>query len=299
MTPFEVAVFVALICAGPTVMVFALRSGGATLTALEKDSPWWKPRRWKTGHGGRTLRVWTKTAMQDIYACIGVPLTYPLPDKLELGALEAFGFTSLTLTHHTLTYTGSDRWRMLHDPSLNTNALDSGPRPSGDGRIVHLRYEDDHLALGFKQVTNERLPGILQAMSALADAIEGELERPWTELADRYGLEGGYGLLMGTIDGFAVEVRTDSTRFTHGLDLPEDLEVAHKDELEGEGLGDPVLDLCLRTTGRIEVPEEAVEPLLEVLHGRRGSRLDASHLHVVGHDPRAVEAGLQLLRALR
>ena len=306
MTGWEVAAFVVVICAVPALLVGLTRSPGPRLDGLEPAGPATfhgrEGRRFLTTRGGRELVVYVRSAMSDLYCCVEVPLSPCPTGPVELDAVEAFGFTSARLGEGTLAYTGSDRWRMLHDPLHEHPALDDGPRLEGDGRRVHVRLEDQRLLVGFRQVTDERLPGILDAMCALAEAIEARLRRPWDELAEAHGLVGGYGLLCGEIDGVPVRVEPEQVRLGHGLDLPEGIVVAHKERLDGEALGDPVLDLCLRTTAPWSVEPQAAEALLEVLHGRPGSRLTTEELEVriVGEELEpALLAGLRLVEALR
>lgn len=253
--------------------------------------------------GGRRFRIYTRTAMGDIYACIEVPLREQPERTLVLGAVEEFGFQSVTITDATLSYVGSDRWRLLHDPLGQNPALDDGPHPEGDGRRVHIRFRDGHLLLGFRQVDDDRLPGILSAMNALAGAIEDEQLREWRELGEAFDLDFGFGHASGDIEGCAVQV-TDRVLIHHGLELPANFQLAHKDHLDGEGLGDPVVDLLLQAVepGDFRVDHDAVEPLLKALHGHPGSVLDATTLTLIPGDAGlrdALACGLALVRALR
>ncbi len=298
----------ALVMLTPTILILTLRPPQPRLDGLTPEGRrifhGRAGRRHRAKAEGRRFRVYTRTAMQDLYACVAVPLAHEPEGTLRLGPVEAFGFTSVTLTDGTLTYTGSDRRRLLHDPLNQHPALDDGPRPDGDGRRVHHQLADGHLMLGFRQVTDERLPGILRAMAALADTIEAEFQRPWVELCDRYGLSGGRGLVQGRIEGCEVIVEPGLARLRHGLELPAGFSLGHKDRVDGQPLGNAVVDLCLRVVaaGDFRLDNDQVEPLLEVLHGRPGSMLQEETLSVVVDDEDlagGVRAALALVSALR
>jgi len=226
---------------------------------------------------------------RSIYAKVRVARRKRLTEGLTLHAhdypaLKQFGFRSLKLEHDKddlwrLVFVGGDRFALLADLNRWDPSRDKGAVPKPTGNEVEMRLCDGWLELGYRGVTTDRMKRIVEAQTALVEALETEEERPWTEAQERWDLNREADRLTGEVDGRPLSIHYGGEGTTIEVPCDTPLTAAHKDWLEGgRSLANPVLGMLIGVKGPEGIDtllenEELAEHLLAVVHAWPGSRV--------------------------
>lgn len=183
------------------------------------------------------------------------------------------------------------------------------------GTLVWLELQPDSLA-GVSDLVihrsgwargHEELRELMAAAEQLGEVVVRAWDAPWLEAAHARGLavgklgQRGTSTLVGVLDGIPVEARTRRspggwrTEVTAWVDVLPGLLVVHRELASEQGwaderveLGNPVLDMLV--AARADDPaalrsllshQDVTDPILPVVHGRRGSALQHDSVRLV------------------